>query len=67
MIIQYDIVGDVMFSQSLLEIRQRVESSRKNSFVTPDRSVIYQDTTDEYPYVDAVGTILAKQWQDVLQ
>lgn len=54
----YNIIGDISFSQSLLEIRQQLESLRKDRFDPLDRIVIRQDTTDEYPYVDAVGTKL---------
>lgn len=58
MIAQYNIVGDIMFSQSLSEIRQQLELLKKDSFDPLDRIVIYQDAEDEYPYVDAVGTKL---------
>ena len=54
----YNIIGDILFSQSLLEIRQKLESLRKDRFDPLDRIVIRQDITDEYPYVDAVGTKL---------
>jgi hypothetical protein len=54
----YNIVGEILFSQSLLEIQKKFESLRKDSFSPQDRIVIQQDIVDEYPYVDAVGTKL---------
>lgn len=53
-----NIVGNILFSQSLLEIRQQFESLRKDAFDPSDRIVITQDTADEYPYIDGVGTKL---------
>jgi len=58
MTINYNIVGTVLFSQSLSEIRQKFESLKKDRFAPSDRIVIRQDIVDEYLYVDAVGTKL---------
>ena len=54
----YNIIGEVLFSQSLNEIQQQLKSLRKDRFDPLDRIVIRQDVVDEYPYVDAVGTKL---------
>jgi organic radical activating enzyme len=54
----YKIIGEVLFSQSLLEIRQQLEFLRKDNFDPLDRIIIRQDIVDEYPYVDGVGTKL---------
>jgi len=54
----YNVVGEILFSQSLREIQKKFESLRKDSFSPQDRIVIRQDIVDEYPYVDAVGTKL---------
>lgn len=53
-----NIVGEILFSQSLSEIRQQLELCRKDSFDPTDRIVIKQDTMDEYLYTDGVGTKL---------
>jgi hypothetical protein len=58
MTIDYDIIGNILFSQSLLEIQQHFEFLKKDSFDPLDRIVIRQDTSDEYPYIDGVGTKL---------
>lgn len=60
MIDRYNILGNILFSQSLLEIQQQLESLRKDHFDPLDRIVIRQDIEDEYPYVDAVGSKLIK-------
>lgn len=54
----YNIVGNILFSQSLLEIRQQLETLRKDRFDPLDRIVITQDIVDQYPYVDGIGTKL---------
>ena len=54
----YNIVGTILFSQSLAEIKNQLKSLRKDRFDPLDRIVINQDTVDEYPYVDGVGTKL---------
>lgn len=55
MISNYNIVGEVLFSQTLLEIRNKLEELRKDAFDPHDRIVILQDEPDEYSYVDGVG------------
>jgi organic radical activating enzyme len=54
----YNIIGTILFSQSLNEIRHQLESLRKDRFDSFDRIIIKQDVIDEYPYIDAVGTKL---------
>lgn len=54
----YHILGEILFSQSLLHIRQQFELLRKDHFDPLDRIMIVQDIVDEYPYADAVGTKL---------
>ena len=58
MTIDYNIIGNILFSQSLLEIQQHFKFLRKDDFDPLDRIVIRQDISDEYPYVDGVGTKL---------
>lgn len=55
---QYNIIGTVLFSESLTEIRNQLESLRKDQFDPRDRIVIQQDCCDEYPYTDMVGSRL---------
>lgn len=55
---QYNILGEILFSQPLLQIQQQFKSLKKDHFDPSDRIVIKQDIVDEYPYVDAVGTKL---------
>lgn len=54
----YNILGTIGFSESLMEIRQQFDSLKKDCFEPLDRIVIRQHTEDLYPYVDAVGTKL---------
>jgi len=56
--VNYNIVGNILFSHSLSDIRQQIESLRKDSFDPFDRIVINQDILDDYPYIDGVGTKL---------
>ena len=58
MIAHYNIVGEILFSEPLIEIRHQLESLRRNNFDPLDRILIKQDIVDEYPYVDLVGTKL---------
>lgn len=58
MIPHYNIVGEILFSQSPGEIRQQLEFLRKDNFDALDRIVINQNTADEYMYTDRVGTKL---------
>lgn len=55
---KYNIIGKILFSESLTEIRHKFESMRKESFAPLDRIVIEQDVHDDYSYVDGVGTKL---------
>lgn len=54
----YNIVGSVLFSESLSTLRQSFESWRKDAFDAQDRIVIKQDIEDDYPYIDGVGSKL---------
>lgn len=56
--LNYNIIGEILFSEPLHEIRKQLEFLRKDSFDHLDRIVIKQDSLDEYPYVDGVGTKL---------
>jgi radical SAM protein with 4Fe4S-binding SPASM domain len=56
--VNYNIVGNILFSQSLSAIRQQLESLKKDNFDPLDRIIINQDILDEYPYIDGVGTKL---------
>jgi len=58
MITDYNIIGTILFSQSLFKIRQQLELMRKDRFEHLDRIVIKQDIPDDYPYIDSVGTKL---------
>ena len=58
MIKNFNIVGTILFSQSLATIRHQFESLRKDSFDPLDRIVIQQDSEDDYLYVDGVGSKL---------
>lgn len=55
MIEHYNVIGTILFSQSLREIHQQLSFLKKDSFESLDRIVIKQDAEDEYPYVDGVG------------
>lgn len=55
MILNYNVVGEILFSQTLIEIRNKFDALRKDTFNPHDRIVILQDQPDEYPYVDGVG------------
>jgi len=54
----FNIIGDILFSQSLSEIRKKFESLRKDRFEPLDRIIVRQDVPDQYPYVDGVGAKL---------
>lgn len=58
MIGHYQIIGKVLFSQSLRDIRQQLQALKKDQFDPLDRILIQQDSDDQYPYVDAVGSKL---------
>jgi hypothetical protein len=58
MINNYNILGTILFSQSLIEIRQKLEFFKKDRFEPLDRIVIEQDIIDEYLYSDGFGTKL---------
>lgn len=55
---KYRILGDILFSQSLIEIRQQLELLKKDQFEPNERIVIRQDVADEYSYTDLVGNKL---------
>jgi radical SAM protein with 4Fe4S-binding SPASM domain len=55
MIKNYNIIGTILFSQSLAEIKNQLNFLKKDSFGPVDRIIIEQDSEDEYPYVDGVG------------
>jgi radical SAM protein with 4Fe4S-binding SPASM domain len=58
MISNYNIIDVILFSDSLLSIRKKLELVRKDSFDSNDRIVIKQDIVDSYPYIDAPGSKL---------
>ena len=58
MISDYNIIDTILFSDSLSDIRKKLESVRKDVFDLNDRIVIQQDVVDDYPYVDAAGVKL---------
>jgi len=58
MISDYNIIDTVLFSDSLGDIRKKLESIRKDVFNSTDRIIIQQDVADDYPYIDAAGVKL---------
>jgi radical SAM protein with 4Fe4S-binding SPASM domain len=54
----YNIVGTILFSQSLGTIRNQLECLQKEKFDPLDRIVIQQDSEDDYSYADGVGSKL---------
>ena len=56
----YNTVGSIAFSESLSEIRQKLELYRKDQFDSNDRIIIHQDIEDDYPYIDAPGIKLTE-------
>ena len=58
MISNYNIIDTILFSESLGDIRKKLELARKDVFDSNDRIVIQQDIIDDYPYIDAAGVKL---------
>jgi len=58
MISNYNIIATILFSESLSDIRKKLELSRKDMFEVNDRIIIQQDIADDYPYIDASGVKL---------
>jgi MoaA/NifB/PqqE/SkfB family radical SAM enzyme len=67
MISTYNVVGEILFSQTLLQIRNTLEALRKDTFDPHDRIVIHQDEPDVYHYVDGVGKKLIQIQQIINQ
>jgi len=55
---KYNIIGEILFSKSLNEIKEQLKLLRKDEFNSLDRIIIKQDVMDDYPYVDGVGSKL---------
>ena len=58
MILGYNVIDTILFSEPLPVIKQRLRSARKDFFESSDRIIIDQDIEDRYPYVDSPGVKL---------